>query len=153
MTMPQTPSLFLEWREKNPLKLYRNSCKSIQYDEGRKLLPNFNEMPNGKKSTLYKVQISPLIHQTLTSPRDLNVLAFIVGRLLVILMLSSAAWTWFCFLDEGRFVDTLAAVGLVVAAVLAFFTGGVRSAAVTLALEGAVVTSGALFLCHFECLK
>jgi hypothetical protein len=71
----------------------------------------------------------------------------------VILMLGSAAGTRFCFLDEGRFVDTLATIGLVIAAVLALFTGGVRSAAVTLALKGAVVISGALLLGHFECLK
>jgi hypothetical protein len=76
-----------------------------------------------------------------------------VPKLLIILMLSSAAGAWFCFLDEGRFVDTLAAIGLVIAAVLALFTGGVRSAAVTLTLEGTVVNSGALLLGHFECLK
>jgi hypothetical protein len=128
-------------------------AKSIQYGEGRKQFPNFDEMPNEKKSPLWKAQISPLIYQALTSLRDLDVLAFIIGRLFVTLMLSSAAGTWFCFLDEGRFVDTLVAIGLVIAAVLALFTGGVRSAAVTLTLEGAVVISGALLLGHFECPK
>jgi hypothetical protein len=121
--------------------------------EGRKRFPNFDEMLNEKKSPPYKAQISPFIYQALTSLRDLNMLAFIIGRLLIILMLSSAAGAWFCFLDEGRFVDTLAAIGLVIAAVLALFTGGVRSAAVTLTLEGTVVNSGALLLGHFECLK
>ena len=123
------------------------------YGEGGKPFSNFDEMPNEKKSPPCKTQTSPLIYQALTSLRDLNVLAFIVGRLLVILMLSSAAGTWFCFFDEGRFVDTLAAIGLVIAAVLALFTWGVRSAAVTLALEGAVMISRALLLGHFECLK
>jgi hypothetical protein len=68
-------------------------------------------------------------------------------------MLGSAAGTWFCFLDESRFVDALAAIGLTIAAVLVLFTGGVRSAAVTLALKGVVVISGAFLLSHFECLK